>query len=94
LTLQRTGTEHKECVLFLNRYKNKNKKSSTFQANLMISKPGLWFFSCFVVTMPSLCSQTAKKAHSVSSKYQKNEQDQISFWSLDGDYVSCYGAVP
>lgn len=47
-----------------------------------------------MVTMPSLCCQTAKKAHSVSSKYQKNEQNQINLQSLDRSYISCYDAVP
>lgn len=94
-TFQWTVVEDKECALFLNRCKNNNnKRSSAFQANLTIFKPGSWFFSCFTMTMPSLCCQTAKKAHSVLPKYQRNEQNQIGLHSSDGVYVSCSDAVP
>lgn len=94
-TFQWTVAEDKECALFLNRCKNNNnKRYSAFQANLTIFKPGSWFFSCFTMTMPSLCCQTAKKAHSVSPKYQRNEQNQIGLHSSDGVYVSCSDAVP
>lgn len=88
-TFQWTVAEDKECALFLNRCKNNsNKRSSAFQANLTISKPGAWFFSYLMMTMPSLCCQIAKKAHSVSPNYHRNEQNQISLCSWDGVYVS------